>query len=296
MLSDAAQGGPAAGLRAAHEVRRRLGDRPGHVRGGRPLPARAGELQHVVPSWDMRTLYASDDTGDQLTPFDPRTGTARHADPGDRPVQPVLHPGRPLGDLGGRGPRRAGVLRPAHLGGAGDARHPRLRGHRPRRLHPRRPHGRVHLRVRRPGRRGRRRRAPRPAHDRHAAPGTRRWARRTSSSRPTARCSTSPTASRAGSGCSTGPRRRWSARSPPARGAHGLYLSRDATRLYVTNRHGGQRQRARRLHRRRAGQVARSPAAREPGHGQRHRRRHPAVALRAATTAPSTCCPPPTGT
>ena len=33
-----------------------------------------GELQHVVPSWDMRTLYASDDTGDQLTPFDPRTG------------------------------------------------------------------------------------------------------------------------------------------------------------------------------------------------------------------------------
>ncbi len=33
-----------------------------------------GELQHVVPSWDMRTLYASDDTGNHLTPFDPRTG------------------------------------------------------------------------------------------------------------------------------------------------------------------------------------------------------------------------------
>lgn len=33
-----------------------------------------GELQHVVPSWDMSTLYASDDTGDKLTPFDPRTG------------------------------------------------------------------------------------------------------------------------------------------------------------------------------------------------------------------------------
>jgi DNA-binding beta-propeller fold protein YncE len=33
-----------------------------------------GELQHVVPSWDMRTLYASNDTGNQLTPFDPRTG------------------------------------------------------------------------------------------------------------------------------------------------------------------------------------------------------------------------------
>ena len=33
-----------------------------------------GELQHVVPSYDMRTLYASNDTGNQLTPFDPRTG------------------------------------------------------------------------------------------------------------------------------------------------------------------------------------------------------------------------------
>jgi YVTN family beta-propeller protein len=33
-----------------------------------------GELQHVVPSWDMKTLYASDDTGNHLTPFDPTTG------------------------------------------------------------------------------------------------------------------------------------------------------------------------------------------------------------------------------
>lgn len=33
-----------------------------------------GELQHVVPSWDMTTLYASDDTGNDLTAFDPVTG------------------------------------------------------------------------------------------------------------------------------------------------------------------------------------------------------------------------------
>jgi YVTN family beta-propeller protein len=37
-------------------------------------PLGAGELQHVVPSWDMRTLYASDDTKNRLTPFDPTTG------------------------------------------------------------------------------------------------------------------------------------------------------------------------------------------------------------------------------
>jgi DNA-binding beta-propeller fold protein YncE len=33
-----------------------------------------GELQHVVPSYDMKTLYASDDTTNKVTPFDPVTG------------------------------------------------------------------------------------------------------------------------------------------------------------------------------------------------------------------------------
>jgi DNA-binding beta-propeller fold protein YncE len=32
------------------------------------------QLQHVVPSHDMRTLYATDDLGNTLTPFDPNTG------------------------------------------------------------------------------------------------------------------------------------------------------------------------------------------------------------------------------
>src|SRR5215470_8106465 len=34
------------------------------------------ELQHVVPSWDLRTLYATDDRGDQVMPFDAHTGAA----------------------------------------------------------------------------------------------------------------------------------------------------------------------------------------------------------------------------
>ncbi|MEN3268894.1 YncE family protein [Pseudonocardia sp.] len=33
-----------------------------------------GELQHVVPSYDMTTLYATDDIRHKVTPFDPRTG------------------------------------------------------------------------------------------------------------------------------------------------------------------------------------------------------------------------------
>ena len=32
------------------------------------------QLQHVVPAYDMRTLYATDDTGNKLVPFDPTTG------------------------------------------------------------------------------------------------------------------------------------------------------------------------------------------------------------------------------
>lgn len=38
---------------------------------------RAGvEVQHVVPSYDMRTLYATDDVGDQVLPFNAATGEA----------------------------------------------------------------------------------------------------------------------------------------------------------------------------------------------------------------------------
>ncbi|MDQ2882007.1 MAG: hypothetical protein M3Y48_12495 [Actinomycetota bacterium] len=32
------------------------------------------ELQHVVPSYDLRTLYATDDRGNAVLPFDPTTG------------------------------------------------------------------------------------------------------------------------------------------------------------------------------------------------------------------------------
>ncbi|WIX98346.1 beta-propeller fold lactonase family protein [Amycolatopsis mongoliensis] len=39
------------------------------------------ELQHVVPSWDLRTLYATDDRGDHVLPFDPRTGQPGKAVP-----------------------------------------------------------------------------------------------------------------------------------------------------------------------------------------------------------------------
>jgi DNA-binding beta-propeller fold protein YncE len=33
------------------------------------------EVQHIVPSWDMRALYATDDVGNTVTSIDPMTGT-----------------------------------------------------------------------------------------------------------------------------------------------------------------------------------------------------------------------------
>jgi YVTN family beta-propeller protein len=38
-----------------------------------------GLPQHVVPAWDLRTLYVTNDTGNSLTPIDPRTGKPRGA-------------------------------------------------------------------------------------------------------------------------------------------------------------------------------------------------------------------------
>jgi len=38
-----------------------------------------GLPQHVVPAWDLKTLYVTNDTGNSLTPIDPRTGKPRAA-------------------------------------------------------------------------------------------------------------------------------------------------------------------------------------------------------------------------
>ena len=43
------------------------------------------EVQHVVPSWDMKTLYATDDVGNSITPIDPVTGRPK-------PRIPVIDP------------------------------------------------------------------------------------------------------------------------------------------------------------------------------------------------------------
>ncbi|WP_345611771.1 YncE family protein, partial [Pseudonocardia adelaidensis] len=51
-----------------------------------------GELQHVVPSWDLTALYATDDTGNKIVPFDPATGTPGAAIPVTDPYNMYFTP------------------------------------------------------------------------------------------------------------------------------------------------------------------------------------------------------------
>jgi YVTN family beta-propeller protein len=49
--------------------------------------------QHVVPSYDMQTLFVNNNNGNTLTPIDPRTGTPGRAIPVDDPYNLYFTPG-----------------------------------------------------------------------------------------------------------------------------------------------------------------------------------------------------------
>jgi DNA-binding beta-propeller fold protein YncE len=51
-----------------------------------------GLPQHVVPAWDLRTLYVTNDTGNSLTPINPRTGKRGADIPVDDPYNMYFTP------------------------------------------------------------------------------------------------------------------------------------------------------------------------------------------------------------
>ena len=51
-----------------------------------------GLPQHVVPAYDLKTLYVTSDTGNSLTPIDPRTGKPGPAIPVDDPYNMYFTP------------------------------------------------------------------------------------------------------------------------------------------------------------------------------------------------------------
>ncbi|BFU45697.1 hypothetical protein KRMM14A1004_39340 [Krasilnikovia sp. MM14-A1004] len=57
----------------------------------RTVPVGRGP-QHVVPSWDLRTLWVNNNTGDSLTPINPRTGTFGRPVPVDDPYNLYFTP------------------------------------------------------------------------------------------------------------------------------------------------------------------------------------------------------------
>ena len=79
-------------------------DRPAHVQDRAPLRHRPLP-QHVVPSWDLKTLWVANDYGNSLTAIDPTHRRPRPHHPGGRSLQHVLHARRPLRDRRGGAPR-----------------------------------------------------------------------------------------------------------------------------------------------------------------------------------------------
>jgi YVTN family beta-propeller protein len=50
------------------------------------------EPQHVVPSWDLKTLWVNDDLGNDLVPIDPKTGKAGKRVPVEDPYNLYFTP------------------------------------------------------------------------------------------------------------------------------------------------------------------------------------------------------------
>ena len=104
--------------RQQHGVR----DRPAHVP-GRPDQFAVGELpQHVVPSYDLRTLWVTNDLGNSLTPINPVERRPGAPGAGRGSLQHVLQPGRPLRDRDGRAAAADRLPQSAHDAAASLAR------------------------------------------------------------------------------------------------------------------------------------------------------------------------------
>ncbi len=193
--------------------------------------------QHVVPSWDLKTLWVTNNaegTADgTLTPIDPTTGKPGASVNVDDPYNMYFTPdGKSAIDVA-EARKRLDFLDPHTMALADLARRPGLRGDQPRRLLDRRPLRDLHLRV--PGQ---------PGEDRHREP----LGRRLPPAQPGRHAAGHPLVARRqhvlrrrddrAAACtrSTPTRSPRPGFIPTGIGTHGLYPSRDGTKLYVANR------------------------------------------------------------
>ena len=150
MLSPAVAGVPTRVYvpNSLSNTRRR--DRPDDLCGSSTTSRSVSRPQHVVPSYDLKTLYVNNNRGNSLTPIDPMTGRPGRADPGRRPVQPVLHARRHACDRHGGAQLARRLPRPEDVR-AHQVRADRARGREPRGLHAEREGDDRELRVLRAG-------------------------------------------------------------------------------------------------------------------------------------------------
>ena len=109
--------------------------------------------QHVVPSWDLRTLVGGEQRGEhqarQPHARRPEDGQARQADRGGRSLQHVFFAGRQVGDRRRRGDEAPRLPRSENDAAAVLDRRSALRRHQSRRFFHRRQVRDLHLRIHR---------------------------------------------------------------------------------------------------------------------------------------------------
>ena len=145
--------------------------------------------QHVTPSWDLKTLWVDNDQGNSLTPIDPRPASPGTPVPVTDPYNLYFTPDGRYAIVVAERLQRLD-FRNAHTHAPAPVADRALSGRRPHGLHRRRPLRDRELRVRRQLVRIDVAKATRRQGSSACSPAR---CRRTSSSRPTAASSTSPT-------------------------------------------------------------------------------------------------------
>jgi YVTN family beta-propeller protein len=197
-----------------------------------------GELQHVVPSWDMTTLYATDDTGNKVVPFDPATGLPGAAIPVADPYNMYFTPDGSAAISVAERQRRLVFYDPHTWAEQGELATPDCAGIDHADFTP---DGRTavftcefagRVAVVDIANRTLLRMIDMPHRNTHMGPQDIKLA-------PDGSVFYIADADQNGLWVLDGAASRVIREIPTGAGAHGLYLSRDATRLYVTNRHEG---------------------------------------------------------
>ena len=193
--------------------------------------------QHVTPSWDLKTLYVDNDLGNTLTPIDPRTGRPGQPIPVEDPYNLYFTPDGRFAIVVAERLQRLDFRRPGTMALVHSLSVPVCRGVDHMDFSAGGRYAYRQLRVRRADDRGGSAHAAADAHAR-AQPRRRQPPGRQARARRADR-STSPISSTAGCGRSTPRTFRVLGFLHTGAGAHGLYPSRDARFMYVSNRLAG---------------------------------------------------------